>query len=379
MEGRYAVRGRWRTPGPSPARAVARATRRHGHPGRGLVVLHLRPVGRHRRRRAPRAVLPGHAVPVRVELRVNGQAPEPLAADSDRAVLRPRSSSAARPRAGRADSTLVVFRNRYVGAGMREDIDVRNYGEEAAYCSRRGPGRQPTSPTCSRSRRDASPADGQRRYRARRRRHGLHRSRRATAARRLDSRSASRPQDRRRTLVSFEVDRAARGSAGRRACRWRRSSTARRSSPATGAANPWSAPRPSERLQRGGGRCRSSRPTTTACQVVVQRSAEDLGALRIFDPDYPERAVVAAGAPWFMTLFGRDSLLTRGWRCWSIPTSPSACCRRWPASRATKVDPRTEEEPGRILHEMRFGGAPTRSRSAAAASTTAAPTPRRCS
>ena len=33
-------------------------------------------------------------------------------------------------------------------------------------------------------------------------------------------------------------------------------------------------------------------------------------ALRIFDPEYPDRAVVAAGAPWFMTLFGRDSLLT---------------------------------------------------------------------
>ena len=32
--------------------------------------------------------------------------------------------------------------------------------------------------------------------------------------------------------------------------------------------------------------------------------------MRIFDPDYPERAVVAAGAPWFMTLFGRDSLIT---------------------------------------------------------------------
>ena len=43
---------------------------------------------------------------------------------------------------------------------------------------------------------------------------------------------------------------------------------------------------------------------------VVQRSSEDLGALRIFDPDHPERVVVAAGAPWFMTVFGRDSILT---------------------------------------------------------------------
>ena len=45
-------------------------------------------------------------------------------------------------------------------------------------------------------------------------------------------------------------------------------------------------------------------------RTVVARSAEDLGSLRIFDPDFPERTVVAAGAPWFMTLFGRDSLIT---------------------------------------------------------------------
>ena len=40
------------------------------------------------------------------------------------------------------------------------------------------------------------------------------------------------------------------------------------------------------------------------------RSTEDLGALRIFDPEHPDRTVLAAGAPWFMTVFGRDSLLT---------------------------------------------------------------------
>ena len=43
---------------------------------------------------------------------------------------------------------------------------------------------------------------------------------------------------------------------------------------------------------------------------VLGRSVEDLGALRIFDPDHPRWPVVAAGAPWFMALFGRDSLLT---------------------------------------------------------------------
>ena len=39
------------------------------------------------------------------------------------------------PSKGRADSHLMVFRHRYVGRGMREDIEIDNYGEEAAFCS----------------------------------------------------------------------------------------------------------------------------------------------------------------------------------------------------------------------------------------------------
>ncbi|GAP54515.1 amylo-Alpha-1,6-Glucosidase [Arthrobacter sp. Hiyo6] len=36
---------------------------------------------------------------------------------------------------GRADSPLVVERERVVGAGIREDITVRNYSREPAVCS----------------------------------------------------------------------------------------------------------------------------------------------------------------------------------------------------------------------------------------------------
>ena len=69
-----------------------------------------------------------------MELRVNGQVPEPLAATttdpfSASFVLRDH------PLRGRADSHLVIFRHRYVGRGMREDIVVRNFGEEPAFCA----------------------------------------------------------------------------------------------------------------------------------------------------------------------------------------------------------------------------------------------------
>src|SRR5581483_6410349 len=92
-------------------------------------------------------------------------------------------------------------------------------------------------------------------------------------------------------------------------------------------------------------------------RTVITRSLEDLGALRIFDPDYPERAVVAAGAPWFMTLFGRDSLIT-SWMALIIdPDLALGTLQTLARFQGKDVDPRTEEEPGRILHEMRFGEA----------------------
>ncbi len=88
---------------------------------------------------------------------------------------------------------------------------------------------------------------------------------------------------------------------------------------------------------------------------LLQRSTRDLAALRIFDPEYPDRAVVAAGAPWFMTLFGRDSLLTSWMTVLVDPDLALGTLQTLARFQGTRVDPLTEEEPGRILHEMRFG------------------------
>ena len=92
-------------------------------------------------------------------------------------------------------------------------------------------------------------------------------------------------------------------------------------------------------------------------RLVVNRSLEDLGALRIFDTDYPERAVVAAGAPWFMTLFGRDSLITSWMALLVDPDLALGTLQTLARFQGSRVDARTDEEPGRILHEMRFGEA----------------------
>ncbi|WP_280467963.1 amylo-alpha-1,6-glucosidase [Nocardia cyriacigeorgica] len=90
---------------------------------------------------------------------------------------------------------------------------------------------------------------------------------------------------------------------------------------------------------------------------VLQRTESDLGALRIDGRGDGSPAYVAAGAPWFMTLFGRDSLLT-SWMALPLDSALAVGTLRQLAKlQGTKVEPITEEEPGRIMHEMRHGPA----------------------
>ncbi|HET6668284.1 MAG TPA: glycogen debranching N-terminal domain-containing protein, partial [Intrasporangium sp.] len=90
-------------------------------------------------------------------------------------------------------------------------------------------------------------------------------------------------------------------------------------------------------------------------QGVLRRSQEDLGALRIFDDQDPTLAAVAAGAPWYMALFGRDSLLSA---YMALPLDPSLALgtlKTLARHQGHRSDPVTEEEPGRIVHEVRHG------------------------
>ncbi|HJR25123.1 MAG TPA: glycogen debranching N-terminal domain-containing protein [Acidimicrobiales bacterium] len=87
---------------------------------------------------------------------------------------------------------------------------------------------------------------------------------------------------------------------------------------------------------------------------AVLTAGDDLGALRIFDPEHPDTPIVAAGAPWFMTVFGRDSLLA-GWMTLIADRSLAhGVLETLARFQGDDVDPRTEEEPGKILHEIRF-------------------------
>ncbi|CCQ47608.1 amylo-alpha-1,6-glucosidase family protein [Pseudarthrobacter siccitolerans] len=95
--------------------------------------------------------------------------------------------------------------------------------------------------------------------------------------------------------------------------------------------------------------------TDSNLQAVLNRSQSDLGSLRIFDDHHPGRVAVAAGAPWFMALFGRDSLLSSYMSLLVSPNLAAGTLQTLAGLQGTKVDPDSEEEPGRIPHEVRLG------------------------
>ncbi len=88
---------------------------------------------------------------------------------------------------------------------------------------------------------------------------------------------------------------------------------------------------------------------------AIRQAGEDVGALRIFDPDHPHDPVLAAGAPWFMTLFGRDSILTSWMSLMLDPSLALSTLTVLAALQGRDTVAETEEEPGRILHEVRSG------------------------
>ena len=88
---------------------------------------------------------------------------------------------------------------------------------------------------------------------------------------------------------------------------------------------------------------------------TYRASLSDLGALRMH-PDLDEGATLpAAGLPWFMALFGRDSLITSFQALPYLPGLAATTLRVLAARQASARDDFHEQEPGKILHELRFG------------------------
>ena len=89
---------------------------------------------------------------------------------------------------------------------------------------------------------------------------------------------------------------------------------------------------------------------------VYRRSIEDLAALRFYPEVVPgTESLPAAGLPWFMALFGRDSAITSYQALPFVPELAATTLRALAARQATDRDDFRDAEPGKILHELRFG------------------------
>jgi glycogen debranching enzyme len=292
----------------------------------------------------------------RFELRVNGTRPESLTVMSDD----PFSAtfiSRCPPRAGSTDSTLMVYRRRYVGQGMREDVVISNFGDEPSFCSVElfvdcdfadlfavKEGR--VGDTGGEIQRERSDAQLELSYR------------RGTVSRGVIVRFFPTPALVAEDLVTFEAIVPAHGE-------WSGCLEVhpviegKAVDPRYLCGQPVDRAAPAERLAKWRRQVPQVETDHEDLKMVIASSAEDLGALRIFDPDYPERVVLAAGAPWFMTVFGRDSLITSWMALLVDPDLALGVLQTLARFQGTTTDPRSDEQPGRILHEMRFGDAPS--------------------
>jgi glycogen debranching enzyme len=288
----------------------------------------------------------------RWELRVDGIEPQALS------VQQPEPYSATflgrmPPQAGKADSTVLVVRRRYVGDGMREDITLRN--------------------TSARSKRVqvavVAEADFADLFEVK----GRSKPRAPASTGAADSGvviTSGRRERRQELQITGDLNPSVSDDG---VLRWRLLVPAHAEKTVSieavpiddGVAMQLRHPRghavertlPARRLRKWRQRGPQVRTPDRNLAEVLSRSVEDLGALRIFDPEHPRWPVVAAGAPWFMALFGRDSLLT-AWML--LPWDPGltlGTLRTLAAWQGSDFDTASEEEPGKILHEVRFGPA----------------------
>ena len=290
----------------------------------------------------------------RWSLRVNGEAPESLAR-SNQDPYAATFVARTHPKPGRADSNLMIERRRYVGRGMREDMIIRNFGEEPAYCAVELTYGADFSDLFAVKEGRATGEGGM-------------------GAENVDGEISFQHKNgshRRSLHIAFSEEAELDGPTAR----WEVIIPSRGSwtlcqqfscgidgdeiEPRWVCGQPIGRAKPAERMAAW----RRSVPVVDTdhdgLRGVLNRGAEDLGALRIFDPDFPERTVVAAGAPWFMTLFGRDSLITAWMALLVDPELALGTLQTLARFQGSEVRPGNEEEPGRILHEMRFGEAST--------------------
>jgi glycogen debranching enzyme len=89
---------------------------------------------------------------------------------------------------------------------------------------------------------------------------------------------------------------------------------------------------------------------------VFDKALTDLAGLRLVESlgGY-EASLPAAGLPWYMAIFGRDTLITCYMCLWVGPELTRGALYALAALQGKDVDDFRDEDPGKILHEIRYG------------------------
>ncbi len=85
---------------------------------------------------------------------------------------------------------------------------------------------------------------------------------------------------------------------------------------------------------------------------VIQRAEQDIYLLR---QSFGKGKVLSAGVPWFSTLFGRDSIIAASQTLMLDPTIARETLTILAQYQGKKHDDWRDEQPGKILHEIRMG------------------------
>jgi glycogen debranching enzyme len=256
------------------------------------------------------------------------------------------------PIAEQAESTLLAVRQRWVGSGMREDLELRNYSNEPQehlvelrvasdladlFAVKAGRVETPPADTHADGILQASAVKAGTQH-----------------AVRIVERSAQAAAEVAEQGLSWRIVVPAKGVWS--SCLEVTLSVGGREVPLQYRCGDTPAEsRPSVRLAGWRRRLPAVTSSDQRLRLAIGRAVDDIGSLVIEDPAHPETPVVAAGAPWFMTLFGRDSLLTSYMSLIVDPALAIGVLQTLARLQGTRVNPATEEQPGRILHEVRFG------------------------
>jgi glycogen debranching enzyme len=88
---------------------------------------------------------------------------------------------------------------------------------------------------------------------------------------------------------------------------------------------------------------------------LFRQSVEDMAALRLPPREMEAQFIPAAGVPWFVAVFGRDSLIVSLQNMVVYPDFARGALDVLGRLQATDVDDYRDAQPGKILHEIRVG------------------------